>query len=383
MHAQPPARRVRPVSAPSPLRRMVAVAVGLLVAALVVGWPASAPARAADPRIEKALEQRRQAQQRLDEVLQRLGDLQASVGAAEAELAQLNAAVTSHRDEAQQATTTVALLAQASYRYGSADPTLSLLTSDSPGQALAQARLLGLLAKQGRASYEAASAARIRTQVAAEEAERVAAVLRGRRNELDRARQEAGVLVAAAERSEQSARSTVAAEQAAAQRAAARATARRTAAAQQRPTRAAPLAVPLPTAVTGGIACPVGQPRSFSDTYGAPRSGGRAHKGTDILAPRGTPIYAYESGRITRFNTSRVGGISLYLAGDSGTQYYYTHLQGYAAGVSAGQRVDAGQHIAANGDTGNARGIPHLHFEVMPGGGGNVNPYPYVRRACG
>jgi peptidoglycan LD-endopeptidase LytH len=127
----------------------------------------------------------------------------------------------------------------------------------------------------------------------------------------------------------------------------------------------------------------VGQPRSYSDTWGAPRSGGRRHMGTDIMAPRGTPIYAYESGTVTRLWNSRLGGISLYLRGDSGNQYFYTHLQGYVSGLSAGQRVSAGQHIAFNGDTGNARGIPHLHFEVMPGGGGNVNPYPYVVRACG
>jgi murein DD-endopeptidase MepM/ murein hydrolase activator NlpD len=97
----------------------------------------------------------------------------------------------------------------------------------------------------------------------------------------------------------------------------------------------------------------------------------------------GTPIYAYENGTVTRMNGNRLGGISLYLAGDSGNLYYYTHLSGYVGGLGAGQRVTVGQHIAFNGDTGNARGIPHLHFEVMPGGGGNVNPYPYARRACG
>jgi murein DD-endopeptidase MepM/ murein hydrolase activator NlpD len=135
--------------------------------------------------------------------------------------------------------------------------------------------------------------------------------------------------------------------------------------------------------VNGSVACPVGQPRNYSDTWGAARSGGRSHKGTDILAPRGTPIYAYENGTITRMNSNSLGGISLYLRGSSGNVYYYTHLQGYVSGLSAGQSVSVGQHIAFNGDTGNARGIPHLHFEVMPGGGSNVNPYPYVKRACG
>jgi murein DD-endopeptidase MepM/ murein hydrolase activator NlpD len=46
--------------------------------------------------------------------------------------------------------------------------------------------------------------------------------------------------------------------------------------------------------------------------------------------------------------------------------------------------VQAGEQLAYNGDTGNARGTrPHLHLEVMPDGGDNVNPYPYVERACG
>lgn len=140
---------------------------------------------------------------------------------------------------------------------------------------------------------------------------------------------------------------------------------------------------PAPAPAGGGVSCPVGQPRTYSDTWGAARSGGRSHKGTDILAPHGTPIYAYESGTISRANSNSLGGISLYLQGDSGNVYYYTHLSGYVGGIAAGVQVASGQHIASNGDTGNARGIPHLHFEVMPGGGGSVNPYPYVLRACG
>ena len=132
------------------------------------------------------------------------------------------------------------------------------------------------------------------------------------------------------------------------------------------------------------VACPVGEPHSFIDSYGAPRSGGRSHKGTDIMAPRGTPIYAYESGEITRMSTNRLGGITLNLRGDSGKRYYYAHLDGYVEDLAPGQRVRAGEQVGYNGDTGNARGTPpHLHIEVRPPEGSNVNPYPYMRGACG
>jgi peptidoglycan LD-endopeptidase LytH len=142
-------------------------------------------------------------------------------------------------------------------------------------------------------------------------------------------------------------------------------------------------AAPAPSS-SGGLACPVGEPVAFADTWGAPRSGGRAHQGVDMMASHGTPVYAITAGRITRMTTSGLGGISLYMYGNDGNEYFYTHLQGYASGISSGMSVGAGTLIAYVGSTGNASSsAPHLHFEVHPGGGSAVNPYPYAARACG
>jgi murein DD-endopeptidase MepM/ murein hydrolase activator NlpD len=124
------------------------------------------------------------------------------------------------------------------------------------------------------------------------------------------------------------------------------------------------------------IQCPM-LGSAYGDTWGAPRSGGRRHEGVDMLAPTGTPIYAVVNGYVT-FKQNRLGGNAASLAGDNGNRYYYAHFSGYE-GVS--RRVNQGDVIGYNGDTGNATGVPHLHFEVHPGGGLAVNPTPSVRAA--
>ena len=139
-----------------------------------------------------------------------------------------------------------------------------------------------------------------------------------------------------------------------------------------------------PTHLVNGrwTSCPVSKPYSFTDTWGAPRSGGRSHKGTDLMNPLGNQVHAIVDGVISRQTNSSLGGISLYLMGVDGNEYYYAHLSRYASSV--GQRVKAGELIAYNGQTGNARfTAPHVHFEIHPGAGAPVDPYPYVKAACG
>jgi peptidoglycan LD-endopeptidase LytH len=130
---------------------------------------------------------------------------------------------------------------------------------------------------------------------------------------------------------------------------------------------------------TGGMYCPVAGPVSFIDSWGYPRSGGRSHQGTDMMAAYGTPLVAITSGTVTYASYDGSGGNMIFLSGDDGHQYWYMHNQ---QNLVTGGRVQAGQQIATVGDTGNAVGNPHLHFEYHPGGGAPVNPYPLVASLC-
>jgi len=154
-------------------------------------------------------------------------------------------------------------------------------------------------------------------------------------------------------------------------------------------TSAASTPAATPTSGTDGSVSlavfPVANTCRFSDTWGAVRSGGRTHQGVDILASSGTALFAVQTGTITRKRADSSGslaGNALWLTAPDGTYFFYAHLSGFADGIVEGSAVNAGDVIGYVGATGNAS-IPHLHFEIHPGGGAAVNPYPFVKAVSG
>ena len=127
-------------------------------------------------------------------------------------------------------------------------------------------------------------------------------------------------------------------------------------------------------------AFPVQGKCSYTDTYGAPRSGGRFHEGVDLIAKTGQYVYAASDGTLTKKYLDAPGSLSgngWRLTAADGTYFFYAHFSAFADGLSVGSKVVAGQIIGYVGMTGDA-GIPHLHFEIHPGGGASINPTPSV-----
>lgn len=142
------------------------------------------------------------------------------------------------------------------------------------------------------------------------------------------------------------------------------------------PRRPAPSITPRTAA---GYVFPVFGEVSYVDDYGAPRAGTGWHRGNDIFAPAGTPVLAVADGTLSRVGVNTLGGNRLWLTDDRGNEFYYAHLSAYAPASVEGARVRAGQVIGFVGNTGQAITTPpHLHFEIHPGGGDSVNPYPYL-----
>lgn len=144
------------------------------------------------------------------------------------------------------------------------------------------------------------------------------------------------------------------------------------------PGEAPPPADPA-TVPAGTHVYPLAGASHFSDDWLFPRPGGRYHEGIDLFAARGTPVVAVAGGTLFRVGYSGISGNRLWLRDDAGTEFFYAHLDAFAPAAREGARVEKGTVIGYNGDTGDARGTsPHVHFEIHPGGGGPIRPYPIV-----
>lgn len=132
----------------------------------------------------------------------------------------------------------------------------------------------------------------------------------------------------------------------------------------------------------------------FTNTYGDERSwnddgeeSARKHEGIDIMAEKGTPIYAASDGVINRIGWNTYGGWRVNITDKSGKyKLYYAHLSGYVPALRLYGSVKAGQLIGFVGDSGygSAGTIgmfpPHLHFGLYDTGTDKAfNPYYYLK----
>ncbi len=167
----------------------------------------------------------------------------------------------------------------------------------------------------------------------------------------------------------------------------------------------APVTLPVDTdPLIPAIAFPVLGPVSFIDDWHFERDGGaRVHEGLDFMGAAGQPLRAAFDGEIVRIvhEDTGISGVSIEIRRSDDLRAVYRHLNddtpgtndnaavaGFRVvpGIDEGVHVRAGQIIGYMGDTGNAVGVPHLHFELrnperIPGDRTPFAPYAAVVEA--
>lgn len=400
----------RPRSASRALQALVLLALVTVVVGLVAAPARAAAATAAEKELARARNERAMVQKELDRTV-------AAYDAAQARLAETQASIAANQEslkaaelDQQQAQSRLGERANVMYRRGPVAIFQFLVGAESLNDFGMRLKLIEGAAKQDASTIASAvkttsEVTSLQQQLVAEEAQQKSLITNmttqtksltdnfGKARSLEaklasdreaalKAEQEKAAKAAASEKAKvEAARKTAAAVVMAVPTpsVAVKALSSPTPAAT-RPAPAPSPAPPLPVGTKKGF-CPVNGPVSFTDTWGAPRSGGRSHQGVDMFAAMRTPAAAIVGGTLRR-DTSALGGNSVYIKGDDGNEYYYAHLDGFSE-VTTGQRVAAGQTVGYVGSSGNAAGTaPHVHFEVKSGGV-TINPTPTARLACG
>jgi len=150
------------------------------------------------------------------------------------------------------------------------------------------------------------------------------------------------------------------------------------------------------------IVFPVAGRTTYSDTFGACRSGcSRGHEGTDIMAAQLTPLVAARDATVKWLKDTATPdgsqGNYVILEDAEGWEYWYVHLNNdspgtddganpkewiFGPGITPGAKVEAGQLVGFVGDSGNAEGTPtHVHFEIHKPDDSVINPYKSLQAA--
>lgn len=114
--------------------------------------------------------------------------------------------------------------------------------------------------------------------------------------------------------------------------------------------------------------------------FGAPRNGGRVHKGFDVTGRCGTPLAAATTGTVVkRAYDPRLDGNYVVIRGlGERRKYWYAHMV-HPSPFQRGDLVHVGEIVGHIGRTGNAGSTPcHLHFEIHVNGH-PFDPKPYLR----
>ncbi|WP_161554127.1 M23 family metallopeptidase [Stenotrophobium rhamnosiphilum] len=153
------------------------------------------------------------------------------------------------------------------------------------------------------------------------------------------------------------------------------------------PQESIPEALTLPAALLIPVAGVTSS--ELQDTFSEGRSSGRIHDAIDIMARKGTPIFAVADGTIAHLCKRGRGGLSIYqFDAKKNFVYFYAHLNAYSPSLVVGKKIKQGEIIGYVGHTGNARAsAPHLHFAMASvatpnqwWGGDSINPYPLFQR---
>lgn len=142
-----------------------------------------------------------------------------------------------------------------------------------------------------------------------------------------------------------------------------------------------PVAVDLTPPVSGAFRISQGFNGDFSHNKASNRYA------LDIALPVGTPLLATADGVVVAAVDHHVGGglaaryrgksNHLRLRHNDGTMTLYAHLDTHSLTVKKGDRVRAGQVVAASGHTGYSSG-PHLHLAVQVNNKGRLESIPFT-----